>query len=406
MQGSLAAETSAAAGRSRPPDWELRLSAIGCIFGLLLILLILVDGFETMVLPRRVMRSVRLARYYYRATWRPFRWLALHLPPGKRRETLLSIFGPASILGLFVAWVVGLTIGFAVIQWSIGGPLNMNPPAAKAGFSTYLYMSGVTLFTLGFGDVTPINAVGRMLAVIEAGIGFGFLAVIIGYLPVLYTSFSARELQVALLDARAGSPPTAGQLLLRVARSSHTPELDPFLAQWEAWSAQLLETSLSFPVVCFYRSQHDNESWLAGLAAILDTCAVIATGIQGIDSYQARLTFAMSRHALVDLALVFKTPPCELCDDRLPTATYARLRAMLAEAGMVLADGPEAERALRELRSTYEPFLQALGDFFVYKVPPFMTEGRTVDNWQTSAWTRRVAHLEELGGAPVDEHFA
>jgi hypothetical protein len=267
-------------------------------------------------------------------------------------------------------------------------------------------MSGVTFFTLGYGDVTPVTAFGRLLAVIEAGVGFGFLAVVIGYLPVIFTSFSVRELQVALLDARAGSPPTAGQLLLRVARSRHGPALDPLLVQWEAWSAQLLESSLSFPVVCFYRSQHDNQSWLATLTVVLDTCAMIATGIQGVDPYQARLTFAMARHALVDLALVFHTPPQENGADRLSEETYARLRTMLAEAGMQTADGPEARRNLLELRAMYEPFVFALANFFVYKVPPFLSDVRTVDNWQTSAWTRRTAHLEQLGGAPLDEHFS
>jgi hypothetical protein len=383
---------------------EHRLSAVGAIAGALLVFIMLADGLETMVLPRRVMRSVRLARYFYRAMWVPFRSIALWLPPGKKREALLGVFGPASILGLFVAWVVGMIVGFAILQWSIGGPLHA--PEAQPGFATHLYMSGVTFFTLGFGDVTPAAFVGRALVVIEAGIGFGFLAIIIGYLPVLYTSFSTRELQVALLDARAGSPPTAGQLLLRVARSRHAPALDPLLVQWEAWSAQLLESSLSFPVVCFYRSQHDNQSWLAALTTVLDTCAIIATGIQGVDPYQARLTFAMARHALVDLALVFKTPPCDACEDRLPEATYAELRAMLSEAGMQTVDGPEADRSLLELRAMYEPFLQALANFFVYKLPPFMIEVRTVDNWQTSAWMRRTAHFEQLGSAPLDEHFA
>ena len=216
---------------------------------------------------------------------------------------VLSIFGPASILGLFVAWVAGLIVGFALIQWSVGGPLQGFKTQNDLG--SYLYMSGVTFFTLGYGDITPVAPLGRALAVIEAGVGFGFLAVVIGYLPVIFSSFSTRELQVALLDARAGSPPTAGQLLLRAARSRHGSALDPVLVQWEAWAAQLLETSLSFPVVCFYRSQHDNQSWLATLSTILDTCAMIATGIQGVDPYQARLTFAMARHALVDLRWSF-----------------------------------------------------------------------------------------------------
>src|SRR5439155_8729231 len=134
-------------------------------------------------------------------------------------------------------------------------------------------------------------------------------AIVIGYLPVLFQAFSRREVMIALLDARAGSPPSAAQFLLRLGASRNIGAVDPFLAEWERWAAELLESNLSFPLLSYYRSQHDNQSWLAALTAILDSCAILIVGIKGHNPYQAQLTFAMARHAAVDLALVLRTPP-------------------------------------------------------------------------------------------------
>src|SRR5262249_4912734 len=161
-----------------------------------------------------------------------------------------------------------------------------------------------------------LGRLGRALAVVEAGIGFGFLAVIIGYLPALYQAFSRRETAISLLDARAGSPPTAGEFLRRLGLAGGAAAAEPLLAEWERWAAELLESHLSFPVLSFYRSQHDNQSWLSTLSTILDTCSVLLVGVKGAGAYQAQLTFAMARHAAVDLALVFRTPPLAPDPDR------------------------------------------------------------------------------------------
>ncbi len=123
------------------------------------------------------------------------------------------MFGPLSLLGLLVSWVVGLIFGFALLHWSQGTPVHL--PNEDHSFATYFYWSGGTFFTLGYGDITPSTVFGRVLAVAEAGMGFGFLALIIGYVPVIYQTFARRETMIALLDARAGSPPSAAQLLMR-----------------------------------------------------------------------------------------------------------------------------------------------------------------------------------------------
>jgi hypothetical protein len=270
----------------------------------------------------------------------------------------------------------------------------------------YLYLSGVTFFTLGYGDVTAGNQLGRFLTVVEAGLGFGFLAVIIGYLPVLYQAFSRREVTISLLDARAGSPPTAAEFLQRLALARCGTGVDSFLAEWERWAAELLESHLSFPVLSFYRCQHDNQSWVGALTAVLDTCSFLIAGISDHDPYQAQLTFAMARHAAVDLALVFDTPPVSPEPDRLPPDRLERLRAQLAQAGLVLGQDPGADTKLAKLRGMYEPFVNALAQHFLFALPPILHDKATVDNWQTSAWMRRTPGLRSLPLPEGDDHFS
>jgi hypothetical protein len=383
---------------------------MGVVLGLAslaLLLLTLADGFAAMVLPRRVSWSYRPTRLFYRLTWALWRAGADLLGPGRWRQTFLSVFGPLSMLALFAAWVFGLILAFGLLHWSFGTPVRLaDGQVGLVGLAEYVYLSGTTFFTLGYGDVTPVGSVGRALAVVESGMGFGFMAVIIGYLPVLYQAFSRRELTISLLDARAGSPPSAAQLLLRAARSGSCAAVDPFLGEWERWAAELLESHLSFPVLSYYRSQHDNQSWLAALTTVLDTCAVLLVSDRECNTFQARLTFAMARHAAVDLALTFRTPPVAPVPDRLPAEGLARLRDELGGAGVVMPDGPAVEARLAELRAMYEPFVNALARHLLFALPAFVPDKPAVDNWQTSAWTRRTPGIGSLPGRPDgDDHF-
>ena len=370
---------------------------------LALIMLVLWDAFESVLLPRRVTRQLRFSQYYYVHSWKPWAALARRMRPGKRRNTFLSFFGPLSILVLIGVWATGLITGFALLHWGLG--TGLHGADGRAGPGPDFYLSGTTFFTLGFGDVTPVDPLGRALAVVEAGLGFGFLAVVISYLPVLYQAFSGREVTISLLDARAGSPPTAGQLLIRLARGRNIAALGRFLEEWERWAAQVLESHLSFPMLSYYRSQHDNQSWLAALTVVLDASALVLSVVEGADVYQAGLTFAMARHVVVDLAQVYRVPPIEPESDRLPDGRLRRLREELGAAGLDLREGIEADRALAELRGMYEPFVAALSRHFSLELPPLLPEAAIVDNWQTSAW---MHHTRGLGGLAVadanDDH--
>ncbi len=378
--------------------------ALVAIGGIVLLLVVLWDAFETIVLPRRVTRRLRLARLFYRSTWIPWSAVARRMHPGNRREAFLSFYGPLSLILLISVWALGLVMGFAILHWALRSA--MNAPEGPPTLLTYLYMSGTSLFTLGLGDVIPQSGLARAITVTEAGTGFGFLAMVIGYLPVLYQSFSKREVTITLLDARAGSPPTAAELLRRDGEGQTLEELAHFLRDWERWTAELLESHLSFPVLAYYRSQHNNQSWLAALTTILDASALMIVGITGAPARQAQLTFAMARHAVADLALTFRRRPRRPAQDRLSPDDLSRVRQTLAAAGVKLREGNAAEERLAELRDMYEPYLNALAEYLCIDLPPWIVAGDAADNWQRTAWGRISRSASPAGAqADTDEHF-
>jgi hypothetical protein len=379
------------------------MASVAIIFGMALIILVLWEGFETIVLPRRVTRRFRLTRLYYRRTWRLWIFMVRNLLPARQRETWLSFYGPLSLLFLLSLWAGVLITGFSFLHWATGPPLVTHD--VSAGFLTDLYLSGTTFFTLGLGDVIPRSTVARFLLVIESGMGFAFLALVIGYLPALNQTFARREVSISLLDARAGSPPTASEMLRRHSSDHAMEALRQLFHEWERWSAELLEGHLSYPVLAYFRSQHDNQSWLAALTAILDTCALVIVGLEGACARQAELTFAMARHAVVDLSIVFKREPWESKQDRLPPAELAALRAALKATGLRLSEGKEADQKLAELRSTYEPYIISLAEYFHINLPPWLAAEGWTDNWQATARGRRGPGIKIGMEGERKEHF-
>jgi hypothetical protein len=369
------------------------------IAGIIVILAIVWDAFEALVLPRTANWRFRPARLFYRTTWPA--WIGLaHLLPRRRRENFLAIFGPLSLLLLMACWAVGLVFGFAMVQWGLGSHLIV--PRGAGGFWTDFYMSGTTLFTLGIGDVTPNGALARAFTVVEAGLGFGFLALVIGYLPVLYQGFSRREVNISLLDARAGSPPSAGELLLR--HADDMAGLEALLRDWERWAAELMESHLSYPVLLYFRSQHEHQSWLGSLTAILDASALVMVGIEGGPARQAQLTFAMARHAVVDLAQATGTAPRAPDPDRLPPEDFRSLRSHLIDNGVRLKEGAMAETALVAFRDLYEPFVASLATRLHLTLPPWRAPVDEADNWRTSAWETGSSRITGLSRHDLGEH--
>jgi hypothetical protein len=389
-------------------------SVVAAVFGIIIIWVVLLDAFETVVLPRRVTRHFKLTAWFYRQTWIPWRNVARRIKTASRQQNFLGYFGPLSLILLLGFWAAGLILGFALIQHGIGRHEQLgNEPIT---FGRILYQSGETFFTLGYGDIVPTSGAARALSVFEAGMGFAFLGVVIGYIPVVYASFSRREIQISMLDARAGSPPSAVELLVRLAGRSEDPGvdqkvLDEVLREWERWAGELLESQISYPVLTFFRSQHSNQSWVGALTTMLDVTSLVLTGIEGVQPGQAKLTFAMARHAAVDLAQVVNAKYDAAAPDRLPEAEWTAVRDALGAAGLRLRSDDYGRDKLVKLRSMYEPYVHSTAKNLMLTLPPWRFVTKTRDNWQAGPWDRviQARGLAVLGQKtatpPGEDHF-
>jgi hypothetical protein len=368
------------------------------VAGLFLLALVLLDAFQTIILPRRPVGRFRITRIFFLLTWYPWTLAARLLPARRAREQMYSVYGPLALLMLFVLWAMLLTCAYALAYFGLNMPFAdpTHPATVLQILRSCWYVSGTTIFTLGLGDVQPVNQIARFFIVIEAGTGLGFVALVIGYVPVLYTAFSNREISIALLDARAGSPPSAGEALLRHSFNGGHEALTQLLSEWERWAAGMLETHISYPILCYYRSQHDNQSWLSAVTAILDTCALLITTVEGPSTRQAQLTFAIARHVLVDLGHVFQreqieqryreNPPI-----RLPDEEFNRLCAALGGAGFSLCGTPDTRSRLANIRKLYEPHAQSMADYLHLDLPLWMPPANPSakpDQWKTVAALR------------------
>jgi len=366
------------------------MSVPAIILGAFCVVVALLDAFESVVLPRTVQRSIRLRTVFYYFSAVIYAASGRIPKKYKIRQLLLVAFAPFNFLALIMAWALLMILGFTLIHWGYGTPL-VNPDE-NGRFWSYFYFSGATFFTLGYGDVVPSLGIGRVLAILEAGLGFGYLALVIGYVPVIYGAFSRREATMLKLDSKAGSEPSALEIVRRHAQAGVMESLLPLLREWEDFSAQQLESYLSYPILAYYRSQHDDQSWLRSLTAVMDACILIKNVSTGTDptsrqlNFQAKATFVMGRHLLVDLSYVLDAAPKTDWPSRLTDDQLEFIRATFREYGLKCESGPDATQHLRDAIEMYEPYAFGLAEDLIVDLPDWVPQPNMIDNWQTSAW--------------------
>lgn len=357
------------------------LHGVAAVAGICLLAVAVADAFDTIVLARRAERIFRVTGWFYEITWIGFTLVARRIRSGSRRERFLSVYGPLSLLALLGLWAVSVILSFALLQWAAG----LRTEHGYASLASALYLSAAAMFTMTVGR--PENGISKFLMVAQAGLGFSLLGLVVGYLPVLYQSFADREQHISLLDARAGSPPAATELILRQGRSA--ARLEQQLSEWEDWASSVLETQLSYPMLAYFRSQHENQSWLGALVTVLDTSALTLLCGEGDLRHQAELTFAMGRHTLADLVSVFRLRPPSGGRNRLPREQFDHVVRAVSDAETALQARRLSESELSRLREMYEPFALALSDRFLMALPGFLPMPPERDNWLRSSWDRR-----------------
>ncbi len=332
--------------------------------GMVIVLATLIDAFEVVLLPRPVHRRVRLNRYFFDCTWAAWAWLARRWPAGHQRENFLGVYGPLAMVSIFMLWAVSLVTGFGLLQWATHSILGDGPARSLA---SELIVSGDAFFTLGYGDAVPRSTLARMLIIVEAGTGFGFIALTVGYLPVLYNHFSRRDRQLIEFSVRAGTPPSAAALL-RWHRRGNPEQLVQWLRDWEDWASDVIESHAVYPVLAFYRSQHEGQSWLASLSVVLDVCTIVVAGSDDTRRRQAAATFSAARRVAREMceSLGVRAAPRPFAGRAEPDST---MTAILVH---TLSGEPLDSKTLdsiARLRQSYEPQLESLSAYLMIPLP-------------------------------------
>ena len=332
------------------------------LVGLVAVLATLLDAFEVVLLPRPVRRRFRVNRYFFRWTWAGWSWMAQRLPDGRRREDFIGVFGPLSMVSLFATWASCLIAGFGLLHWALQQWTHSMPIFSMA---EAMVVSGDAFFTLGYGDVVPRHTGGRLLVILEAGTGFGFIALTIAYLPVLYQHFSRRDYQLIDLSARAGTPAAANALLQWHAAAGGPAALNQWLREWEIWASDLVESHSAYPMLAFYRSQHEGHSWLTALSVVLETCSLIISSARDGGPPQAAATYSAAHRVLnvvvssLDVAPLHS--PAQRNADLQSQPAKNALEALVPD----FIDDAEAVACLSRLKQAYEPSLLALSSYLL-----------------------------------------
>jgi hypothetical protein len=330
--------------------------------GAVLVLAVLQDVFQTVVTPRPVAGRWRLGRYVPLGLWRPWRWLALRMRNVRTREGMLGSFGPLAVLASLVTWVALLVLGYGLLLDGLRDEIRPPPPNLVSS----IYFAGTSLLTLGFGDYAGTAVPSRFLTLGAAATGLGVFAVVITFLFSLFGAFQRREIAVVTLEAAAGAPPSGVTLLETFGLAHMLADLPAMFERWQRWAAEVLDSHLAYPVLGYFRSSHDNDSWVSSLGAVMDATTLVLTTIDrqatpgaptGLHGW-AKMARAVGGHCIEDLVLFF-----DLDGDRyvgVELAEYREARARLQRAGYVLTDEAEGWEAFQRLRSEYAGRVNAL----------------------------------------------
>ncbi len=337
----------------------LMLETIEVILGIAVVFYILNDLFQSVVVPRPTPARYRLTRWVVRPGWRAWRAMGLRT---RDRERMLGAYAPLVVVVLLVLWLSGLVLGFGLIFYGLRAQLQ---PVAH-DFPTALYFAGTSVLTIGFGDLVATTGVARLLSLIAGGTGLGTIALAISFLFSLYGSFQRREILIVTLDARAGAPPSGVNLLETMAKLGMVDDLPRLFGEWEKWAAEVLDSHLAFPVLAYFRSSHDNESWVSALGAVLDATTLVLTTVRDGPRGPAKMAFAMGTHLVEDLARFFRIERDH--DPGVERYEFDLARERLSAAGWSLLGPEESWVAFSRLRAQYAVALNNMAKW--WSAPP------------------------------------
>jgi len=343
------------------------LSWLEMAIGLSLVWIVLRDLFVGVIVPRPARGALRPSNLLVQWSWRAWRWIGNRSTDVVTREARLGAFGPAALILLLVAWVLGLIIGYGLILDAVREQVKPVPPH----LGTTLYFSAISFLTIGYGDFVPVGPMARAIALIEGATGLGVVAVVISLLFSLYGSFQKREVLVITLDALAGAPPSGVVLLENSLHNEMLDQLEATFDEWMRWSAEVLESHLAYPILAYFRSSHDNESWISAIGAVLDATVLVLTTVEDVPRGPARLMYNVGTHLVEDLSWFFNTS--HVHEVGIERFEFDQACERLAEAGFTTTDPEIAWTKFSKLRAAYAIPLNEMGRY--WSIPPALWIG-------------------------------
>jgi hypothetical protein len=358
------------------------LSVIGLVLGLLLLALTLWDVFQTVVVPRPTPGRFRIARYAVRGSWDVLRIL-VRRRSSATRDQLFGLFGPFSAVLLLAVWIVALVFAYGLILFAVRDQLEPVP----TNFATTAYFAATSLLTLGFGEIVAVGGVARFVVLLAAATGLGVVALVVTFLFSIYGSYQTRELEVIRLQATAGAPPSAVKLLEAFATLQFKERLPAFFVVWQRWAAEVLDSHVAYPVLTYFRSSHDNLSWISALGTVLDAATLVLTTVRDVPRGDAELLRRIGSHLVEDISnLGFHSGnPTSLSREAFELA-YARLQAV----GYDLEPIDEAWPRFQAARSNYDARLETMADYWEVESQSWLGSMEEL---------RSVVHLVEASGS-------
>jgi len=329
--------------------------ALALVTGVALITITTADALHTLVVTRLTVHEWWPTDWFYRKGWRLWRRLALRITDEARREVLLGVFAPLSILGLLVAWVSVLIVGWGFVWWALRADV-----AGVESLGDGIYFSGVVFFSVGFGDVLPQEGLTRVLVLVEAFSGLSSIALVIGYLPSLYSSYRERESLLLTLDDLGNDRMTPLGLVSSVVHDGDLDELYDLFREWERWTASVLESHTAYPMLATFRSQHTGQSWLTALGVVTDAAVACISTIPGADQRSPMRLYRRAARTFDALADRLHVEPSD--EVRLTRDMFRDGYALIASKGLATYPEEVAWQRVVRLRATYAPQMEGLID--------------------------------------------
>lgn len=332
------------------------------IAGAVLLGVVLWDIFQSIVVPRPTPGRIRISRYVVPLAWRAWRALGLRKGAAGARDSFLGLFAPGATVLLFAMWLALIVVADGLLLFALRGEIR---PVFTNLFDA-MYFAGTAVTTLGFGEIIAEGGASRLVALVAAATGLGVVALVITFIFSLFASYQRREVLVVTLTARAKSPPSAVTLLETHARLDLVGDLPQLFRDWERWVAEVLDSHVAYPLLGYFRSSHDNISWISALGAVLDSAALVVTTIKSVPRGQAEIVLRVGAHLVEDISNYIRQAGE---GSTVAREDFESVHARLAAAGYELEPLERSWRDFERVRRTYASRLEALADYWATPAP-------------------------------------